>query len=348
MKIAIFTKNWLGDVIFQIPAMRAIKKKFPGSELLVVCPKRCVEILQACPFVSEVIPFDDRARDKNLLAFFKLIWKLRSRRIGRFYLFHRSFSRAVIAWFSGSPVRIGYASKNRGFLLTQAIPEPEQKLHSVRYYLELVRRSGTAIDEEYQCEFYFTPQDRRRAERLIREVGFDPSRLVAINPGANWPPKRWPVDHFADLAYQLAEQFGVQVIVTGGPSDETLGNVIANKRKHPFIKNLCGQTTICELGALFSFCRLLISSDSGPLHIGAGVGTNVVAIFGPTDPKQTGPLGRGKNVVLHHIPEGERVPWYGENFPYGKWMEHISVEQVMNVIEKEGLLEKVGENGSIR
>jgi len=95
-------------------------------------------------------------------------------------------------------------------------------------------------------------------------------------------------------------------------------------------------------GAVLSRCQLLIANDSGPLHIGTGVGTNVIGIFGPTAPRETAPMGLGRNMIVQYAPEGVTLPWIGKNFPHGDWMEHISVESVFDLIVREKLIESHG------
>jgi len=340
MNIVVFTKNWLGDVIFETPAIRAIKENFPNSHLIAITPRPCVPILEANPYVDEVIPFNDRKEEKGFVRKWRFIQKLRERPIDKAYLFHRAQKHAWITLLAGARERIGYTTKWRSYLLTRAISEQEDLVHDVEYFLDLVRADGLTVSGDYPYEFYYLPDDETKAQALLNEYGLTTDKLVAINPGANWAPKRWPIEYFGDLAHRLIERYGVQIVVTGNADDALLVNkIVSNGRSHhPSIVSLCGKTAIRELGALFSKCSLVISNDTGPLHVAGGVGANVIGIFGPTQLKETAPLGRGRNIVIHYEPEGVRLPWVGENFPFGQWMERISVDDVLHVIEKEKLL----------
>ena len=160
---------------------------------------------------------------------------------------------------------------------------------------------------------------------------------MAINPGANWLPKRWPPEYFRELAHRIIERLRVQIVLTGSAEDQPVAEMILNHGGPYSMTSLCGKTTVRELGALYAKCRLLISNDTGPLHIGSGVGTNVVGIFGPTAPLETAPLGRGRNVIIHYAPDGVKLPWIGRKFP-SPWMELISADSVFETIEKERLL----------
>ena len=337
MNIAVFTKNWIGDVIFETPAIRVIRENFPDAHLIAITTRRCVEVLKTNPHVNEIITFDEKEEDRSFFSKLKLVLTLRKLKIDKAFLFHRSGTRARIAYWAGAKERIGYDTKNRGSLLTHAIPEPQGPIHDVQYFLDLLRSAGLRVEGDCHYEFYFSDQDRAKAEHLIREHQLEPGRLIAINPGANWSPKRWPSAYFRELAQKLIERFDVQVVLTGSVEDQRVANEILNGKANASMVSVCGKTTIRELGALYSLCRLVISNDTGPLHVAAGVGTNVVGIFWPTQPLETAPLGSGKNVMVQYAHEGVELPWIGKDFP-SPWMELISVDDVFNVIEKEKLI----------
>lgn len=339
MNIAVFTKNWLGDVIFETPAIRAIKENFPHSHLIAITSPRCVEILEANPYVDEVMTFDEKEESRSFFEKFRFVLNLRTKRVQKVFLFHRSSTRARLVWLAGIPERIGYQAKDKTFL-TQAVPEPYGPIHDVEYFIHLVRQAGLQVRGEYAYEFYYQEEDKRRAEELLQTLGLNSTRLVAINPGANWPPKRWPAEYFRELAERLIERYKVQIVLTGSYEDQSVAELILDSHENPNMFSLCGKTTVRELGALFSMCQLVISNDTGPLHIAAGVGINVVGLFGPTQPLETGPLGHGKNIMIQYAPESVKLPWIGkqfEEFP-SPWMELITVGEVFEVIEREQLL----------
>ncbi|MBI4395265.1 MAG: lipopolysaccharide heptosyltransferase II [Candidatus Omnitrophica bacterium] len=335
MNILVFTKNWLGDVIFETPAIRAIKENFPNSHLVAVTPRQCVPILEANPYVDEIIPFNDRSEEKGLIRKWRFIQKLKAHRIDKAYLFHRAQKHAWIAYLAGARERIGYDTKWRRYLLTRFISEKEELIHDVEYFLNLLQADGLKISGDYPYEFYFLPEDERKVQALLIEHGLKTEKLVAINPGANWIPKRWPPSYFRELAHRLVDHFGVQIVLTGSAQDRAVADEILNGNSS-FV-SLAGKTTIREAGALFSKCRLVVSNDTGPLHIASGVGANVLGLFGPTASRETAPLGRGRNVIIHYFPEGVKLPWMGKKFP-SRWMELISVEDVFRTIETEKLL----------
>jgi heptosyltransferase II len=339
VNILVFTKNWVGDVIFEMPAIRVIKENYPAAHLIAVTTPRCVDILAANPDVDEVMTFDEKSTQKSVFSKLWFTSILRQRKIHQAYLFHRSSTRARIAYFSGAKMRVGYDTKGRGFWLTHAVPQPKEPMHDVHYFLNLLSAAGLRVGIDCHYEFFFKDDDAMHAQALLDAHALDPKRLVAINPSANWERKRWPTEYYKMLVRRLIKLYDVQIVITGTAEDQQVADQILDQSGELPIFSLCGKTTICQLGALLSKCQFLVSNDSGPLHIGTGVGTNVLGIFGPTAPRETAPLGRGKNILIHYAPPGMKLPWIGKHFP-SPWMELITVDEVLKVIEREELLTK--------
>ena len=281
-KILVFTKNWFGDVVMQTPVLRILKENFPGSRLTVALPVNTSEILANNPFVDEVIPLEGAWHNFSFRYF------------TRAYVLHRSRTQAFLTWIAGIPVRVGYATKGREIFLTQAIPEPRESLHQTDYFVHLLKASGLKTPSESFSEFYFSEEAARRAEQFVPEN----RGVIALNPGANWEPKRWPEEYFAEFADQLSESNHYSFIITGAGKDIPLAEKIVNTCKKAKPVSLCGKTTMDELGAVFSRCDCVITGDSGPMHIASSVGARVIALFGPTDSRSTAPRGKGKTRIL--------------------------------------------------
>ena len=334
MKILIVTKNWLGDILFQIPAIETIHRQYPEAEIVCMSPNRCKEILEAHPAVKRVLVFDEKKEHRSFFGRWAFAWRIRNERFDRVYLFHDSRTRAALVWLAGIPVRIGFAGNRRVFL-TRAIKEPQRKMHQVDYFLCAVEESEGLAHETKPYHFYFSPQDAESAKRKTKSL--PGSSYVCFHLGANWEPKRWPVTHFAKLADLIHQRWGLPVIVTGGAQDVPLAETLKREIRQAQVMILAGCTTLGELGAIFKNSLFVVSGDSGPMHIASGVGTSVAALFGPTDPDGTGPRGTGKILILRFVPEGFQVPWYGEekDFPKEGWLSHIQPEEVIRAIEKQ-------------
>ncbi|HXV28305.1 MAG TPA: lipopolysaccharide heptosyltransferase II [bacterium] len=335
MKILIFTKNWLGDILFQFPAIQAIHDAYPEAEIVCVAPERCHEILTAHPAVNRVISFDEKKGQRFFFSRVVFGLKLRREKWDKAYLLHRSRTRAFMAFLAGARERIGYAFRRKRFL-TKAIAEPAAPMHHVDYALNLIRTAGIPCPENAVYRFNVSEKARASARKLLEESHLQEKGFVCFHLGANWEPKRWPVKHFARLADLLHEKWQVPVVVTGAREDQPLVHELAESIQKARLISLAGRTGLSELAAVYAGSCCLVTGDSGPMHIASGVGTPVVALFGPTDPNLTGPRGAGDELVLQHIPVGYSVPWYGKKLPAEGWLSKIEPETVMTAIEKKG------------
>jgi heptosyltransferase-2 len=331
MRILIFEVNWRGDVLFSTPAIRAIRKRYPDSFIAVLVVGRCREILEQNPNIDEIIIYEEYQRHKSLLGKLKLIRELGRKKFDQVFIFHRSFTRALMVYLAGIPERIGYNTKKRGFLLTKKIELPEQGLHKVEYFLNMVQAAGISGERKFY-EFYISEGEKAWARQTLSAQGInDNDFLVVLNPGGNWKPKRWFPDRFAEVGDRLVKDYNARVIITGSLRDRALAEEIAGLMKAKPI-SFCGKTDLKKLGALLEKADLVISGDSGPMHIAVALGTRVIALFGPTSPAITGPYGRGEYKVIWKD-VGCEVPCYNFSCNDYRCMKAITVEDVMQAIK---------------
>ena len=335
MKILVVMKNWLGDLLFQMPALDLIKKKYPEASITCVAPERCREILEAHPAVSGFIPFDEKTSHRPLFSKIQFVFQLRKQGPwDQGYLFHRSKTRALLLMLAGVKERIGFG-KGRALFLTRALPEPSQTMHHLDYFLAMMRQAGFQVPADARYEFYYKKEDHALALRLLTQEGLEKKdSFVCFHLGANWEPKRWPAEHFAALADKIHEAKSLPVVVTGSRQDQPLLDAFLGKIQKARVVSFVGQTGLGVSAAIYERAACLVTGDSGPMHIASGVNAKVVAIFGPTDPKLTGPRGGKESRVLHYVPEGFSVPWYGKHFPEGGWISRITPEQVFDAVEQ--------------
>ncbi len=332
-RILLISVNWLGDLLFLTPAIRAIRRAYPGSFIAALSPRRGLDFLQGNPHLNTVIPMPEGRGISHLAGWLPLIGRLRAERFDAAFLFHRSFTRAAAVWAAGIPERIGTRTAKRGWLLTTAVEmPPPDTLHKVEIMLRVAEAAGIRPDGRHYDAGIRT-EDAQAAEALARELGLAPSdRVVALHAGANWLLKRWPAHRFGQLADALSERYGAKVLFIGGEGDRPLiARISGRMRTRPLVA--AGRTTFRQMGALLKRTKLLISNDSGPLHLGVAVGVPVVALFGPTDPKLTGPVNGAKATVLFGS-IGCPVPCYRLRCPANLCMEQITVEQVLEAAAK--------------
>jgi heptosyltransferase-2 len=337
VKILVRATNWVGDAILCVPALRAVRARWPEAEISILARRWVSAVYEGQGLADQLMVLED---SQDLAA------ALSATKFDAAILFQNAFHAAWLAWRAGIPERIGYARDGRGPLLTRAIAVPtdgEIPAHEVYYYAELVRRAGWISDLPKIDEIRLSVADAARAtaeKRMIAAGARGGARLIAFAPGAAYgSAKCWPAERFAELADRLIARFDADVILFGAPSERDIAERIASgMRRRPV--NLAGQTSIAELSAYFSACDLFIGNDSGAMHVAAGAGVPVVAIFGSTDPDGTAPLTLRRTLVrrapscspcfLRHCPVDHRC------------MTRIEVDAVENAAAS--WLEKVPRN----
>jgi lipopolysaccharide heptosyltransferase II len=332
MKILIIEVNWLGDVLFSTPAVKALRKKFPDSFISCLIAPGAVEILEGSPYINELIVNDEKGLHGGFWGKIRLAKELRKKKFDLAILFHRSSTRAFIAYLAGIPRRVGYATRKRRFLLTEVLPMPEKdSTHRVDYYLGIVKTLG-CDSQDRLYEFFTTEEDVRFAQDFLSSEGITPGDfIVCLNPGGNWPPKRWPKENFAVLADKLISGYQVKVVFCGSKNDrELIAEIVSRMSRRPIIA--AGRVNLKQLAGIFKRADLVISGDSGPLHIAASLGRNIIGLFGPTSSLVTCPMGRGKIKIMRKDSDC-RIPCYDKDCNNNLCMRKITPEDVLSEIK---------------
>jgi heptosyltransferase II len=333
-RILIFNVNWLGDVLFSTATIRNVRRNYPDSYIACVIPSRCYPILKGNPHLDEVIIFDEKDRHKGMLAKLNFISLLKEKKFDTVFLLHRSFSRALICRLAGIGERIGHNTKKRSFLLTQKITMPKKdSLHRIDFFLDVIEKAGLRVEDRY-LDFIFTPEEEKHVhDFLMKNSVNNGDFIVALNPGGNWIPKRWPKDYWAQLADKLISEMNVKVIITGSISDLPLVNQIKGRMKeNPLVA--CGVFNIKQLGALAKRSDLFITADTGPMHIANAVGAKkIIAIFGPTAKEITGPYPNMNTVILQKD-IGCLIPCYKVSCQDNRCMKAVTPDDVLAQVKK--------------
>lgn len=325
-KILIVNVNWLGDVIFSTPFINTVRQAYPDSYIACLLHPRCVDILKGSPRIDEIIVYDEKGEHRSILGKMRLMGYLSKIHFDVAFILHRSFTKALIIFLSGIKERIGYPTKRRSFLLTKNVELPSPDVHKVEYFLNIARAFDIEVrDNSY--EFFIQDTDRNTIRKFLNNNGInDKDILVVLCPGGNWGPKRWGKENFARLGDMLTEKLGSKVVISGAKKDIALAEDIKRMMKRkPVIS--CGKTSLKELGALLERANLVVANDTGPMHLAVAMKTNVIALFGPTSPRLTGPYGRGNYRVIWKNEECE-VPCYDVTCTDNRCMKLITVEDV--------------------
>jgi heptosyltransferase-2 len=300
-RIVVRAPNWLGDVVMSVAALRQLRASFPDAHIAVVARPGAAEIFTGADFIDEVVPYD-RA---SLSSFWQQTRAWKRRKFDAALLFQNAFEAAAIAYLAAVPVRIGYDTDKRAFLLTHPIATPAWKneRHETFYYLELVaelekasgREPAIVSDPQFQVEV--SGQRKQQASEMLSREGINVGvPLALLCPGSvNSRAKRWPAERYAELADRLSDA-GVTVALIGSPGEIDVSEKVATlARTRPVF--LTGKTSVSELVGVIKVADILITNDTGPAHIGAAVGTPTLAIFGPTNPLTTRPFGPAGRII---------------------------------------------------
>jgi heptosyltransferase-2 len=296
VKILVRATNWVGDAIMALPALRALRGRFPEARISVVARPYVADIYRDQGICDQLVAYDPRGTHSGLGGRERLAEELRNEKFDLAVLLQNAFDAAWLAWRAGVRERIGYARDGRSVLLTKAVPVPrlgEILVHEQFYYLELLRRAGLVdnpIGESF-ISLNVNQEAKRRADEQLTSAGARANAMrIAVGAGASYgSAKCWPPERFAYVADRLTAQFDADVILFGTAAETPVTAAIASAMKRPPI-DLAGKTAIAELPALLSQCHLFIGNDSGAMHVAAAVGLPVVAVFGPTDPDGTAPV----------------------------------------------------------
>ncbi len=329
-QILIRSSNWLGDSVMSVPAVRAIKAGRPDARVTIAAPENIAPIWRLVPEVDAIIPLS-RSR---LLSAVQLLRREPSFDVA--ILFPNSLRAAFESWLTAIPRRVGYRGHWRRWLLNQIVPVPRKpgppEHHSLRF-LRIARECGA--DTEQPLTEKISYAQRQTPDAKLTGV-FKPSVAenhqlkIGLCAGAEYgPAKRWLPERFAEAAERISAQSPVQWMLFGTARDASAGAQVAASLGDHCV-NRIGQTTLDQLIDELHDCSLLLTNDTGTMHLAALLGIPVVAIFGSTEPRLTGPLGNGHIILRHHV---ECSPCFLRECPIDfRCMKAVSVEEVADAV----------------
>jgi heptosyltransferase-2 len=302
-RILIKAVNWLGDLVMSTPAMRAVRRAYPGAHIAALVKKELAGFFDAADLVDEIIPYTVGRGLRGLNDRRKVVGEVRARKFDLAVLMPNSFESALWMMAAGVPRRAGYRTDARGAMLTDraAVPRDAVEGHQVQYWLAMLREVlGVAGDPE---DFALAPAERHLApmrEWLAARRRRAGAPLIAIAPAAAYgPAKEWPARKFAALIDAIDER-GAESVLVGAPAERARADEVARLSSAGALI-AAGDTGVGQLIALLSLCNGFVGNDSGAMHLAAALGLPTVGIFGSTNPMRTGPLGNRARVIWHHL-----------------------------------------------
>lgn len=289
-RILIRAPNWLGDCCLSLAAVRDVRRNFPAARIEVLARSALRELYEAVAEVDAVRPAAGFTQTVESLA-------------GAFdvaILLTNSFRSALEVFAARTPERWGYARDGRGPLLTRRarVPSEVRGRSELYYYRAMLAGIGLEVAAAPETALQPRPAWRERGRALLGDPG---ARWIGLNPGAAFgSAKRWVPERYAELGERLARRHGARLAIVGGPAERPLAEAIAAD-SGVTVRVLCGETTLGELSGVLSQLALLVSNDSGPMHLAAAAGVPVLAVFGPTDWRETAPLAARQRLVREPV-----------------------------------------------
>ena len=309
MRILIIKPSSLGDVVHALPTVSLIRRKFPEAHITWLINDSFASLLQHCPIIDEVLPFE-RGRFRSLWQlprFTGFLTMLHGKRFDVVVDLQGLLRSGLMSWGTRAPRRIGLSDAREGARLFYNEIVDVPRAHAVERYLGAARHLGC---DSTPIEFPLGVSSQVKCEGLI-----------GVNPSARWATKLWGSEKFAELVRRLPHE---RVVLTGSAGErEEIGKIAQGCR------NLAGETDLFQLAELYRRCAVVITNDSGPMHVAAAVGTPVVGIFGPTDPSLTGPYGKEHVIFRADIPCSPCFRDHCINKVHMECMKLITVDQVL-------------------
>lgn len=297
-KILLRGPNWVGDSVLAIPAMKAVRSRFPDAEITLLVRPWVAGVFKSAPFINHLW---SEPRPAGISDWMRITKTIRQNRFDTALLFPNSFESAAMIFLGRVPQRVGYATDGRRWLLTNSLKPSDRKRHQVHYYLDLAEALSAEVDQP-SIAIEATTEEKTQASRLLASEGIAPTRhYLVLNPGAAYGgAKRWSEEGFAEAGDTLAAELDLDVAIIGSEVERSIAESI-QKRMRSRVAVLNGRTSLETLIGVISGASLVLTNDSGPMHIAAALGVPTVAVFGATDHVVTAPWGPHTRVVREPV-----------------------------------------------
>ena len=342
-KILILKFSALGDVVHALPVAATLRESLPDSHISWMLEERFQNIVQDNPDIDEIIPLRTKVWRKNwnaksLREILDTIKTLRQHKFDLVFDFHGLLKSGIIARLSGAKTRVGFHRNNckekiSTLFTNSRAPFMAEGLHVVDMYLTLLQTALSKVKETKRFPLQVPDEgDKKIASFFDQHEELTARPIIAINPGAGFESKQWELDRFAELADRISKELGFSIMLTWGPGEESKVKQISSYMKQQ--SWIAPPTSILESIALYKRMALLVSCDSGPLHLGAAVGIPTVSIFGPTDPVRNGAYGINHEAVYKVL--ACSFCWK-KACPLGtkECMKQVNVDEVFQVVKQQ-------------
>lgn len=350
--ILIIKLSAIGDVVHSLPFLEVLRRRFPDARIDWLVEETASQIIEGHPALDRMLvsrrkSWQERVlKGREFLPVFGevlgFLKDLRSREYDLVIDLQGLLKSGVLIALSRGERKIGLSGSREGarYFLNESPVPVEHDQHAVDRYLKMARYLGCDSDG-WKGEIPLFGSQKRRMEHILNSNAIGTRPFVAINPMAKWKTKLWEPQRFAALSDRIKGELGCEIIFTGSEQDREVIGYITGMMKARAL-NLAGQTSLKELGYLYSRSKALISTDTGPMHMAAAMGCPVVALFGPTAPWRTGPYGHEHRVVRADL---DCSPCFNKRCKHISCMKDISVDMVLEGVKEISGISTQGKKG---
>ena len=323
--------NWIGDIVMAMPTLKYLRDLYPDSRITLLVRKHLADMVRGHPAVDDVIAYEYNRGPKGQLKNLNTIKLIRRRFFDLAVILPDSFRAALWIYLAGIPLRVGYSYEGRDIFLNQRIKRERWEVDQIQRFLELPRMLGK-IEADPIPKLVAPEKERIWAGEFLEKQGINSEAiLVGLNPGASYgPAKCWPVERYCELGKKLLEDSRVRIVIFGGPDQSHVSDEVESSLSAGTI-NLGGKTDLKQLMAMIERCKVMVSNDTGPMHMAAGLGVHTIALFGSTNPEKTSPP--ANTDVIYH--KQECSPCLQRTCDRGlECMHAITIDEVFNKVRE--------------
>lgn len=343
MEILIVKLSAIGDVVHTLPALDALHHQFPESNINWVVEEKASDIIKGHPYLEKIIVSKRKRWLKNLKQ--PSLWyptlreivgflrELRAKKYDVVIDFQGLFKSAMLVFLSRGKRKVGYGNTREmsSLFLNEKVPFYPLDKHAVERNINLVGHLGAKCDD-ITFPVIVDEEDRKKVDHFLSANGISASNpLISIHSQAGWASKKWDALKMARLSDKLIELYGAQIVFTGGSDEISSVEAIISQMQHSPV-NAAGETSLKELAYLLSLSQLMITLDSGPMHIASAMGTPTVVLFGPTAPWRTGPYCNNAIIIRKQL---SCSPCFKRECDSRACMEGISIDEVLKAVDRQ-------------
>jgi lipopolysaccharide heptosyltransferase II len=332
-KILIVQPSRIGDIIFSLPTLAAIKQRYPHARLSWIVDERCYEILEGNPFLENIFIWN--RKQKSIKYYVDLMKTLREQKFDLSIDLHGLAKSAMLVKLTGAKFKIASSSTNGmrefSWLFSKEI-KSQEKRHCVERHFEVAKYLNCSDDINYPIHI---PEESFKSvrDKLLKE-NVNLEKIVGIHPGGGWIPRRWAASKYAKLSKRLKDELHTDIVLVGGKeggsSEKGLNEEIIAEAGVS-ITDMTGNVTLKELCAFLKICKVFVGNESGPMHIATALNVDSIAILGPTNAKRTGPYNGSTKVIQHKV---DCQPCRNRNCKDPICMQSVTVEEIFGEVKK--------------